>query len=320
MSWQERLTDYLRARLPHADGLRIERCHALGRGASNTTMALDVAFACGGREHRVPMIFRPQRAHGLLEPYDVGRQFRIMRALAGTTVPVPAVAFHESDPSLVGAPFFLMERVEGWTLPLFWYDPTSPELDACAKALALVHQVDWDAAGLAFLRRGSASPVGQELEAWNERAVCRGVAGAPLLVRLGAWLRTNEPDDTRMALLHGDPNPGNYILGDDRVMAVIDWELADLGDPRSDLGFYAALMAVFAGWYSDGGRTSLSDAYSRVTGRELLALEYFELLGLYKMAVIMAGWAGLRAASGPWYALSAVERRVASLLGAAWAA
>jgi aminoglycoside phosphotransferase (APT) family kinase protein len=182
-----------------------------------------------------------------------------------------------------------------------------------------VHRVDWRAAGLGFLHRGIASPVEHEIAAWKLRAACRGIAEAPLLVRLGGWLRSNEPPDTRLALLHGDPNPGTYVLRGDDVAAVVDWELADLGDPRSDLGFYAALMAVFGGWYSEGGQTPLSDAYARVTGASLDALAYFELLGLYKMAVVMAGWSGLRAASGPWYALSAVERRVASLLGPKWA-
>ena len=68
----------------------------------------------------------------------------------------------------------------------------------------------------------------------------------------------HEPADARHALLHGDPNPGNYLIRDGRAVAVIDWELAGVGDPRSDLGFYAALLTIFGDWPSSDGETELS--------------------------------------------------------------
>jgi aminoglycoside phosphotransferase (APT) family kinase protein len=119
-------------------------------------------------------------------------------------------------------------------------------------------------------------------------------------------------------LLHGDPNPGNYLLDGDSVAAVVDWELAAVGDPRSDLGFYAALLTVFGGMPGEGGQTLLSSAYEGVTGRRLHNLAYYEALGLYKMMVVLAGWGG-RAPGLGFFGMEAVSRRLSTLLGPRWA-
>src|SRR5690606_35937028 len=132
-------------------------------------------------------------------------------------------------------------------------------------------------------------PLAAEIAAWHDRAERLRISRAPMVVALGEWLRANEPADARMALLHGDPNPGNYLFRGESVVAVLDWELAALGDPRSDLGFYAALHTVFGGMSGPGGRTLLSDAYEAATGQTQHNLEYYEAFGLYRMAVVTAG-------------------------------
>ena len=142
-----------------------------------------------------------------------------------------------------------------------------------------------------------------------------GLAGAPLLAALERHLIANEPSDARHALIHGDPNPGNYLVRGDDVVAVVDWELASIGDPRSDLGFYAALMDLFGGYAGEGGVTVLSEAYERVTGTHLAALPYYEAWGLYRMLVIMSGWGG---GGFGFYGQDAVRHRLTELLGAGW--
>lgn len=288
-------------------------------GASNETIGLDLDIRCDGRAMTVPLVIRPERSSGILAPYDVQRQFRVLRALARTAVPVPTTAWFEADRTVLGAPFFCMSRVEAETLPLFWYGD-SPRLQSAAGALALIHSVRWQEAGLEFLLDEDAlTPARGELNAWRDRAGQFRIARAPLLVALGEYLMANEPADARFALLHGDPNPGNYLFRGQDVVAVVDWELAAIGDPRSDLGFYAALMTVFGGFPGAGGRTLLSDAYEGVTGRALHDLEYYEALGLYRMAVVMAAWAG-QLGGGGHYGMEAISRRLAALLGPRWAA
>lgn len=314
------LEQWLAARLPAAHQIEVIRVSRLPGGASNETVALDLAFVCDGYRYVLPLVLRPERSGGILAPYDVARQFRVMRALATTAVPVPPVAWYEPDPGILGAPFFLMSRVEGETLPLFWYGH-SPRLQSAARMLATIHSVDWRAAELDFLVGGQEgqSPVSSELAAWRARADHYRVARAPLLIALGHFLVANEPPDARLSLLHGDPNPGNYLfdLHGDTVVAVLDWELAAIGDPRSDLGFYAALLTIFGGFPSESGHTLLSHAYEAETGTPLRDLDYYEALGLYRMAIVMAGWV---ARPGVYYGMDAIARRLSSLLGPRWAA
>jgi aminoglycoside phosphotransferase (APT) family kinase protein len=324
MDWRSALLAYLRERLPSAERLEFTRVASMPAGASNETVSLDLLVACDGKEWTLPLVLRPERQDGILAPYDVERQFRTMRCLARTAVPVPAVCWYEPRSDVLGAPFFFMERVVGDTLPLFWYGARSPRLHAAAEALAHVHSVDWRRAGLSFLLPGGSaeqplSPFACEIEAWKRRAERLGVDSDPLLVALGRYLAANEPADARHALLHGDPNLGNYLVRGDEVVAVLDWELAAIGDPRSDLGFYAALLAVFGGMTGSGGRSLLSDAYAEVTGTPLVNLAYYEAFGLYRMAVVMAGWGGRMGGFG-FYGTGTIALRLSELLGPRWAA
>lgn len=295
-------------------------------GASNETVALDLRVTCDGVATTLPLVLRPQRQDGILAPYDVERQFRVMRELSSTAVPVPAVLWFERSDEVFGAPFFFMERVAGDTLPLFWYG-RSERLLAAAGALAAIHAVDWRSAGLNLLLPQNAttdgtqslpSPATCELTMWRARADGLRIGRAPLLIALGDYLEKNEPADARHALTHGDPNPGNYLFRGNEVVSVLDWELAAIGDPRSDFGFYAALLAAFGGMPGEAGASLLSDAYVEVTGTPLHNLEYYEAFGLYRMAVVMSGWAGRM--GGGSYGMDAIARRLSALLGPRWAA
>ncbi|MEO8539128.1 MAG: phosphotransferase family protein [bacterium] len=322
MGWRESLAEYLAAQLPSAESVEVVNVRGMPAGASNDTVSFDARVNCDGVVSDVPLVLRPERPDGILAPYDVSRQYMVMRALAGTHVPVPAVAWYEPDPDVLGAPFYVMQRLRGETLPLFWYGQ-SPRLDAAAEALATIHAVDWRRAGLDFLLPESPAdptPLESELAAWRLRAERLRIARAPLLVSLGGWLRANEPADARQALLHGDPNPGNYLFEGNRVVGVVDWEVAAIGDPRSDFGFYAALQTVFGGLSMPDSRTLLSDAYERVTGVPLHSLQFYEATGLYRMAVVMAGWAGRFTGMGSGSTMDAIARRLSVLLGPRWEA
>lgn len=319
MDWRESLATYLSAKLTSAERVEVVNVRGMPAGASNDTVSFDVRITCDGRTLDLPLVLRPERPDGILAPYDVARQFQVMRALAFTSVPVPAVLWHEPDAEVIGAPFYIMERLIGETLPLFWYGHTE-RLPAAAEMLAEIHEVDWRAAGLAFLLPDptTTSPLDGELAAWRARAERLRISRAPLLISLGAWLRANQPADARMALLHGDPNPGNYLFRGARVVGVLDWEVAAIGDPRSDLGFYAALHTVFGGMPGPTGRTLLSDAYEAATGAPLHDLEFYEATGLYRMAVVMAGWAGRFTGMASGYTMDAIARRLTVLLGPRW--
>ncbi len=191
-------------------------------------------------------------------------------------------------------------------------------MTAIASALAEVHAVDWHRPGLSLLAPAEGhSPVAGEVASWLLRYQRSGLGGHEVVASLERFLLRNEPADTRFALLHGDPNPGNYLLDGDRVVAVLDWELAAIGDPRSDLGFYAALATIFGGMPADRGKTVYSSAYGAITGSTPSNLDYFEALGLFKMGVVLAGWQGVW---GAGYGLELIARRLEALFGPRWAA
>jgi aminoglycoside phosphotransferase (APT) family kinase protein len=311
--WLETLERYVASRLPHASALSLRPGGALPAGASNTTIPLDLSFECDGVTSIAPLILRPERQGGILAPYDVARQFKIMRALAPTEVPVPAVFWLERDPDILGVPFYLMARLPGVrTPPLFWYQP-SPLVDAASAALARVHGVDWRAAGLSSLLEDAASPLANEMAAWAPRARNTRALEEPIMHRLQQTLLANEPSDATFALVHGDTNAGNYLFRGSEVAAVVDWELATIGDPRSDLGFYAALEWFFGGGGVRDGHSLLSEGYERVTGASLRDLPFYEAWGLYRMMVIFGG-------RGMWnpYGIGAALERLDEILGRDW--
>jgi aminoglycoside phosphotransferase (APT) family kinase protein len=292
-AWPEALAEFLAAKLPAAESVSVRHAGSLPAGASNITVAIDACINCEGTEVVLPLILRPERQDGILGPYDIGRQYRIMRALGPTAVPVPAVAWHEPSGAVLGVPFFLMGRLTGVrTPPLFWYG-SSPLVHSAATALAAIHAVDWRAAGLGELLPESArTPLEAELAGWDERARHSGSGRDPALASLREYLLAHEPRDARFSLTHGDTNAGNYLFRGERVAAVVDWELAAIGDPRSDLGFYAALESIFGGYYGDS-QSVLAEAYMRVTGTTLEHLDFYEAWGHYRMLVIFSGrWWG----------------------------
>ena len=142
MDWREALAAYLKARLPAADSVEVTRVGGMPAGASNQTLSLDIRVTCEGVPADVPLVLRPERPDGILAPYDIERQFRVLRALSRTEVPVPAVMWHERDATVLGAPFFLMHRLACETLPLFWYGESSRRLAsaACSRPLPLGHR------------------------------------------------------------------------------------------------------------------------------------------------------------------------------------
>lgn len=321
MDWRDKLAAYLTGQLTSASSVEVVNVRGMPAGASNDTVSFDARIVCVDEVVVLPLVLRPERPDGILAPYDVERQFRVMRALAPTEVPVPAVAWYEPDRDVIGAPFYVMQRIPGETLPLFWYGH-SERLDVAAAALAQIHAVDWRRAGLDFLLPDSESRSSLDgiLGAWRARAERLRISRAPLLISLGEWLRANEPADARMSLLHGDPNPGNYLFSGNSLAGVLDWEVAAIGDPRADLGFYSALHTIFGGVPGPAGETLLSDAYQRVTGVPLHNLEFYEATGLYRMAVVMAGWAGRFTGVSSGYTMDAIARRLTVLLGPRWEA
>jgi aminoglycoside phosphotransferase (APT) family kinase protein len=225
-------------------------------------------------------------------------EFRVQQAAYAAGVPVPTPYWLAEDDAELGAPSYLMARVEGETLArrLLRDEAFAPARAAMtgqlAAILARVHAID--VSGLTFL---AAPPVGEspalaELDRYEQ--IYRGIAPDPhpvfeLALR---WLRARLPDGARTALVHGDYRIGNVIFGPEGVRAILDWELAHLGDPAEDLGWLCVRAWRFGNDHLPvggiGTREALFAAYAQAGGGAVdpARVRFWEVFGNLKWAII----------------------------------
>ena len=275
-------------------GLSAEVTHiaALAGGVSNLTYRLD-------REGASPVVLRVQREHGIFEPYDVVREARVIETLAETDVPVPEILATAGASQALGAPFFVMEFVDA---PHMGEVPRTEQVTASyVAAVASIHAVSWRDAGLGFLDPPAAGveTSRRDLATVNERARRYGHDADPFIAELGHWLANHQPETHEFVFCQGDINVFNYLFRDERVVAVVDWEQAHIGDRQSDLGLLCALIYFFGAQGHPADLPIMSD-YRALSGQELPALPYFVLAGLHKLAVIHRIWSA-EGDTPPWY-------------------
>ena len=236
------LTAYLAEHLPgFTGGLEVLQFPA---GYSNLTYLLRARFDDGEREM---VLRRPPFGSKVRSAHDMGREHRVLSALSEVWDKAPEPILHCPDPEVLGAPFYLMERVEGVILRA--RPPAGVELDPPTMAglsrsfvatLAELHGLDPRAAGLADLGRPEGY-VGRQVHGWSERYRAAKTDEVPDVETAAAWLaeRVEAHEAGRASLIHNDFKYDNLVLdpGDPtRVRAVLDWEMATLGDPLMDLG------------------------------------------------------------------------------------
>lgn len=185
--------------------------------------------------------------------HAIDREYRVLRALAGSAVPVPAVRVYCDDPTVIGTPFYLMDYHAG----RIWDDPLLPgqtpaqraaAYAAMNEALAHLHGFDWRANALADFGKPERF-VERQLARWSRQYAASRTDEVPAMERLGTWLAEHLPADEHAALTHGDYRLGNLIYDAQapRVLAVLDWELSTIGHPFSDLAFNCMTYHLPAG-------------------------------------------------------------------------
>ena len=230
------LAPYLEKHVPGFRGL--EDIRKFGSGQSNPTYALD---AESGR-----YVLRAKPPGELLKSaHQVDREFRVMKALKDTAVPVPEVLHLSEEASPIGRMFYIMAFVDGRIL----WDPALPDLatneersatsDAMNAVLAALHDVDIEAAGLSdFGKPGSYFE--RQFGRWTSQYRASETGTVEDMDALIAWLESNQvADDGQVSLVHGDYRLDNMIFAHDRpeVIAVLDWELSTLGHPFADIAY-----------------------------------------------------------------------------------
>lgn len=272
----------------------------IGSGQSNLTFA--VRDSGGGRW----VLRRPPLGRLLASAHDVEREYRILSALQGTGVPVPKMIGLTKDPAITDAPLALMSYVDGLVID---DEAVAEELTperrraiglALPKALASIHRVDLESAGLLDL--ASTKPyAGRQLKRWTTQWEQSKVHDLPDIDALAERLARNVPFQRETTLVHGDFHLSNVITAPDdgRVVAVLDWELCTLGDPLADLGGLLAywpqrsdgVRGPFMASTLEGfpTRDELVDAYVHETKRDVSAVGFWHVLALWKLAIIAEG-------------------------------
>jgi aminoglycoside phosphotransferase (APT) family kinase protein len=286
---------------PRVDGLEGEpELMQFGRGFSNLTYL--VRF--GARElvvRRAPPGVNIKSAH------DMGREHRILSALAPAWPKAPRPIARCDDASVIGTPFYAMERVRG--VILRQRVPEGLVLDAPAMrrvseatcdTLAEIHALDWRAVGLGDLGKPEGY-VERQVRGWAERYQKAKTDEVPQVDKLGAWLEAHRPNESGATLVHNDFKYDNVVLAPDlgSVVAVLDWEMATIGDPLMDLGTALGYwiepddppvfqVTVFGPTNRPGNltRVELAERWSRATGRDASNVLFYYAFALFKLAVV----------------------------------
>ena len=296
----ERLAAWLETRVAPLAG-PLEAAQFKG-GQSNPTYLL----AAGAQRY----VLRRKPAGKLLpSAHAVDREYRVIRALAGTGVPVARALALCEDESVIGTAFYVMEYVGG---RVFW-DPRLPDLavaerraihDEINRVIAALHGVDPGAVGLADYGR-TGEYIARQVSRWSKQYQASETEKIEAMDNLIAWLPENIPAAEETRIVHGDYRIDNVIFHsvEPRILAVLDWELSTLGHPLADFAYHCMVWRIPPGVFRGLGGLDLAplgiptereyvEAYCRRTGRARIEprdWEYYIVYNMFRIAAIVQG-------------------------------
>jgi aminoglycoside phosphotransferase (APT) family kinase protein len=281
---------------------------------------LDVELIAGGRSnltYRLDLggsrlvLRRPPLGHVLPTAHDMSREFRVLTALSDTDIPVPTPVASCTDPDVIGAPFYLMEFVDGHVLRTrqdgeeLTPDQGRQLSERLAEMLSAIHGVDVAGVGLTGFGRPEGY-LARQLARWQRQWELSTTRDMPGYDRLVERLTAGLPPDGDHTLVHGDFRLDNMLVtlgAHPAVAAVVDWEMSTLGDPLADLGLTLIYWADPAdpGWLDINvgasvtalpgflSRAQIAARYAELTDRDLSGIGYYMAFGCFKLAVVLEG-------------------------------
>lgn len=257
------------------------------------------------------VVRRPPLGHVLATAHDMGREHRIMTALAGTDVPVPTTYALCTDPDIIGAPFYVMDKVAGTPygkaseLTSLGADRTREISKRLVDTLVTLHTVDYPAVGLTDFGRPDGY-LTRQLSRWQKQLASSKSRELPGMDDLIAHLERSVPATSEATIVHGDYRLDNLLVDDqDQVSAVLDWEMSTIGDPLTDVAVLLAYQQLAESLSASGpGAALVTDAplaagylsraetlerYAAATGRDVDHIGFHLGLAFFKLAVILEG-------------------------------
>ncbi len=295
-----RLAAYLKQHLPDLNGALI--VEQFPHGHSNLTYLIRM-------EEKEFVLRRAPLGNQVKGAHDMGREYRVLSKLCAVYSPAPRPLLYCDDVTILEAPFYLMERRRGIVLrkslpPGLTIDPETAQR-LCASLvdnLAALHSLDFKKAGLGDLGKPQGY-VSRQVTGWIERYAKSQTEDVPTMGQLSQWLQSTMPPESGAALIHNDYKYDNLLLDSadlTRVLAVLDWEMATVGDPLMDLGTTLGywveagdpqplLMTATGPTFLPGSmtRNELLERYANRTGRTVANAVFYYCFGLFKIAVII---------------------------------
>lgn len=296
----EKLAPYLLEHIPNASGsLSIDQFPG---GASNLTYLLSL-----GDQQLV--LRRPPFGKKIKSAHDMGREYRVLSALSASYSKAPKPLYYTEDESIIGASFYVMERIEGVILRS--KDGPAAQLgepmigaiaDSLISTLAELHALDYKAIGLGDLGK----PLGyteRQVKGWTKRYFNAKTDDFPAIEKVATWLADHLPATTDASLIHNDFKHDNVVLDTKdltKIIAILDWEMCTIGDPLMDLGTMLAywanqndpdLLKMAANNPSalpgNPTRGELIQLYAQKSGRDVGDFVFYYAYGLFKIAVVV---------------------------------
>lgn len=300
-------------------GLDLAALHAWLSEAAPTlaTGPLSASLITGGKSNLTYLVSdgtsdyvvrRPPLGHVLATAHDMGREYTVMAALAPTDVPVPRMLAHCEDPDVIGAPFYVMAKVEGTPygrasqLEALGSERTQAISERLVDTLVALHAVDYEAVGLGDFGRPDGY-LERQVSRWKKQLAASTSRELPGMDKLVARLDGTIPASREGTIVHGDFRLDNVLVDDkDRITAVLDWEMSTLGDPLSDIALTLVYQQLAE--LPSGGQASVTDApiaagylsrddvlarYADRSGRDVSDIGFHLALGFFKLAVILEG-------------------------------
>ena len=274
--------------------------HQFSNGYSNLTYLLEIE----GREFvlRRPPFNAPKRGH------DMGREFKVLKQLNPVFKEAPKVFVYTDEEQIIGAPFYLMEKVEGIILSAkaAHERQVPPEAfntisDTWLDTFVAFHQIDYKAAGLGDLGKPEGY-VERQVMNWGKQYLAAATDDVPEAGKVMSWMETHQPKNYNYSLIHNDFKYDNVVFSDDgwkTISAILDWEMCTLGDPLMDLGTSLGYWTTFedADFMKQGlpsptimkgnpSRSGIVHQYALKSGRAIDNLVFYYVYGLFKIAVI----------------------------------
>lgn len=296
----QKLQDYLKPHLPEAIGtLQVEQ---FPKGFSNLTYLISMG-------NLQLVLRRPPFGANIKSAHDMSREYKILTNLIKVYPKIPRPLLYCEDESVIGAPFYIMERVQGVILRSKMPVEMTPEAnkmagiaDALIETFAELHGVDYHAAGLKELGKPEGY-IERQISGWTKRYFKAKTDECPEIEQTAKWLAENMPAEEAPALIHNDFKYDNLVLDRTdwtKVIAILDWEMATLGDPRMDLGtsigywinpndpdFMKQLKLSPTTLPGNPTRGEIVEKYIQKSGRQVDHVLFFYLYGLFKIAVII---------------------------------